>query len=175
MDNKRRRVSLGNKQKMKRRLAILSFLATLTAVTAQNLSMSFTSCTDARFFFYVNGKLQNEHSSGTITIGHLEPKDYHIRIVADDPYQVAYTKTMKPNAKHCNFIVDFNPVKEKIFVREEKELSPNHDERQNNRESRNDQLTKKNTDTPVRHDAPKPTEIKSPKINRVNAISESDD
>lgn len=158
---------------MKRTLSILLLVAVVSAVRAQHLTLSFASSTDTKFYFFLNGKLQNDHSTGMLTMNNLEAKDYHIRIVADDPFQVAYTKTMKPSEKHNSYIVEFNPVKEKIFVREAKEqYKENNDSKQRNanyRDSRRQpQKTEpEHTPTPLR-----PSEAKAPQIHRVKELSD---
>lgn len=88
---------------------------------AQNHTLTFTSVTDAKFFVYLNGVLQNEKSSGMVTLHGLEEKKYHIRIVIDDPFEVAVTSTIKPDGKHNEYTVQFNAVKEKVFLKPAKE------------------------------------------------------
>jgi len=105
---------------MRRVLPILSLLLLTVAASGQSLSLSFTSKTEAKFFVYLNGRLQNEKSRGMLTINNLEDKDYHVRIVIDDPYEVAYTQTFRPSAKHNSYTVEFNPVRERVIVREAK-------------------------------------------------------
>jgi len=105
---------------MRRVLPILSLLLLTFAVCGQTLSLTFTSKTEAKFFVYLNGRLQNEKSKGMLTISNLEDKDYHVRIVIDDPYEVAYTQTFHPSAKHNSYTVEFNPVRERVIVREAK-------------------------------------------------------
>ena len=105
---------------MKRTLPLLAFLMLLSSAWGQSMSLSFTSKTEAKFYVYLNGRLQNEKSKGMITINNLEEKDYHIRIVIDDPYEITYTKTFRPSAKHNNYIVEFNPTRERVTVREAK-------------------------------------------------------
>ncbi len=89
-------------------------------VCGQSLSLTFTSKTDARFFVYLNGRLQNEKSKGMLTINGLEDKDYHVRIVIDDPYEVSHTQTFRPSTKHNSYTVEFSPVRERVTVREAK-------------------------------------------------------
>lgn len=101
---------------MKKCLLILLTLTGFVA-SAQELSLTFTSITDAKFFVYVNGKLQNEQSSGMVTVRGLEEKDYHVRIVVDDPFEVAVTRTIKPDAKHSEYTVQFNAVRERVYLK----------------------------------------------------------
>lgn len=105
-----------NKTIMKKCLLILLTLTGFVA-SAQELSLTFTSITDAKFFVYVNGKLQNEQSSGMVTVRGLEEKDYHVRIVVDDPFEVAVTRTIKPDAKHSEYTVQFNAVRERVYLK----------------------------------------------------------
>ena len=87
------------------------------ALHAQGLKLTFTSVTDAKFFVYLNGKLQNEKSSGMVTINNLEDKDYHIRIVIDDPYEVTVTRTIRPDRKNSEYTVRFNAVRERVYLK----------------------------------------------------------
>lgn len=101
---------------MKPLFLLLLTLMAMTA-TAQDLSLTFTSVTDAKFFVYVNGHLYNERSSGMVTVNGLEDKDYHIRIVIDDPFEVAVTRTIKPDPKHNEYTVQFNAVRERVYLK----------------------------------------------------------
>ncbi|MBR3829156.1 MAG: hypothetical protein IKJ40_07690 [Bacteroidales bacterium] len=101
---------------MKPLFLLLLTLMAMTA-TAQDLSLTFTSVTDAKFFVYVNGHLYNERSSGMVTVNGLEDKDYHIRIVIDDPFEVAVTRTIKPDPKHSEYTVQFNAVRERVYLK----------------------------------------------------------
>ena len=101
---------------MKPLFLLLLTLMGMTA-TAQDLSLTFTSVTDAKFFVYVNGHLYNERSSGMVTVNDLEDKDYHIRIVIDDPFEVAVTRTIKPDPKHNEYTVQFNAVRERVYLK----------------------------------------------------------
>lgn len=101
---------------MKPLFLLLLTLMAITA-TAQDLSLTFTSVTDAKFFVYVNGHLYNERSSGMVTVNDLEDKDYHIRIVIDDPFEVAVTRTIKPDPKHSEYTVQFNAVRERVYLK----------------------------------------------------------
>lgn len=101
---------------MKPLFLLLLTLMGMTA-TAQDLSLTFTSVTDAKFFVYVNGHLYNERSSGMVTVNGLEDKDYHIRIVIDDPFEVAVTRTIKPDPKHSEYTVQFNAVRERVYLK----------------------------------------------------------
>lgn len=101
---------------MKPLFLLLLTLMGMTA-TAQDLSLTFTSVTDAKFFVYVNGHLYNESSSGMVTVNGLEDKDYHIRIVIDDPFEVAVTRTIKPDPKHNEYTVQFNAVRERVYLK----------------------------------------------------------
>ena len=96
-------------------VSILLFCIT-SALGAQNLSLSFFSQTDAKFFVYVNGKLQNSQSSGNVTVDNLEDKEYHVRIVIDDPYEVATTRTLRPSASKSRYLVNFNAVRERVYI-----------------------------------------------------------
>lgn len=97
----------------------------------QQHTLTFTSTTDAKFFVYLNGVLQNKRSSGMVTLKSLEDKDYHIRIVIDDPFEVAVTRTIRPDPKHSEYTVHFNAVKERVYLkaaktqREENQWIPN--------------------------------------------------
>lgn len=107
---------------MKKVVAILTILTGMgLSVAAQELSLSFTSQSEARFFFYLNGKLQNQQPQATITFHNLENKDYHVRIVVDDPYEVALVKSFRPSESHNSYSLLFNPVKEKIIVHSDKD------------------------------------------------------
>ncbi len=101
---------------MKKCLLILLTLTGFVA-NAQELSLTFTSITDAKFFVYVNGKLQNEQSSGMVTVRGLEEKDYHVRIVVDDPFEIAVTRTIKPSVKQNEYTVQFNAVRERVYLK----------------------------------------------------------
>ncbi len=99
-------------------LATILYLATgFNSLSAQNLRLTFTSASEAKFFVYLNGKLQNQKSSGMVTLNNLEDKDYHVRIVIDDPYEVAVTRTIRPNKKHDEYIVKFNAVRERVYLK----------------------------------------------------------
>ena len=102
---------------MKRMLLLTGLLAIALSTWAQGHSLTFTSVTDAKFFVYLNGKLQNEKSSGMVTLRGLEEKKYHIRIVIDDPFEVAVTSTIKPDGKHNEYTVQFNAVRERVYLR----------------------------------------------------------
>lgn len=106
---------------MKRLLLLTGLLAIALTTWAQSHSLTFTSITDAKFFVYVNGKLQNQKSSGMVTVGGLEEKKYHIRIVIDDPFEVAVTSTIKPDGKHNEYTVQFNAVRERVYLKPAKE------------------------------------------------------
>lgn len=101
---------------------------------AQERSLSFTSVNSARFFVYLNGRLQNEKSVGTITLRGLEDKEYHVRIVIDDPFVVATTKKMRPSPGKNEWTVDFNAVRERIYLNEAKEEKPEAAEKEPPRE-----------------------------------------
>lgn len=101
---------------MKRLLPILALLL-CHALQAQELSLTFTSVSDAKFFVYLNGKLQNPRSSGMVTLNNLEDKDYHVRIVIDDPYEVQLTRTLRPSPTRSEYTVLFNAVRERIYLR----------------------------------------------------------
>ena len=100
-----------------RLLRIIVSILFSTTLKAQNLSLTFTSVTDAKFFLYVNGVLQNQQSKGMVTVKGLESKEYHIRVVIDDPYEVASTLTIKPDSKNSEYTVRFNAVRERVYVK----------------------------------------------------------
>lgn len=102
---------------MKQWLLVILLSAAGLGASAQGLSLTFTSVTDAKFFVYLNGTLQNEHSSGMVTVNGLEEKEYHFRIVIDDPFEVAVTRTIKPDAKHSEYTVQFNAVRERVYLK----------------------------------------------------------
>ena len=105
-----------------KRFTLLTLLMLLAlSAGAQTHTLTFTSITDAKFFVYVNGKLQNQKSSGMVTVGGLEEKKYHIRIVIDDPFEVAVTSTIKPDGKHNEYTVQFNAVRERVYLKPAKE------------------------------------------------------
>lgn len=102
---------------MKRLVILIALVICTGTVWAQNQTLTFTSITDAKFFVYLNGKLQNERSSGMVTLKNLEDKEYHIRIVIDDPFEVAVTRTIKPDPKHREYTVQFNAVRERVYLK----------------------------------------------------------
>ncbi len=85
------------------------------------LSMTFTSETEVKFYLYVNGKLQNQQSTGRLTVNGLMDKDYHIRIVMDDPFEISTTRTMRPSKTETEYGIRFNPVREYIYINRRKE------------------------------------------------------
>ena len=87
---------------------------------AQERTLTFTSATDAKFFVYLNGKIQNERPTGMLTINKLEDKEYHLRIVIDDPYEVAVTKRIRPDERGSEYTVHFNAVRERVYVKKKK-------------------------------------------------------
>lgn len=101
---------------MKHFLSILSLLFVALTAVGQNLHLSFMSQSDAKFFVYVNGQRFNEQSSGHVTLNNLEDKIYHIRIEIDDPYQVSWTKEMRPSDTKGDYLVSFNTVRERVYV-----------------------------------------------------------
>ncbi len=103
---------------MRHLLPLLMILFAVHTAVAQGHSLSFMSQSDAKFYVYLNGRLQNQRSSGHVTLNGLEEKDYHIRIVIDDPFQVAATKTIRPNGKNPEYSVEFNVVRERVYIRE---------------------------------------------------------
>ena len=114
--------------KTTKRLGILGLLLVLAtagvaAQTASDLALTFTSQTEARFFVYLNGKRQNEKSVGMLTLRHLEDKKYHVRIVIDDPFEVATTCTLRPSATRNEYAVLFNPVRERVYVKRSRQES----------------------------------------------------
>lgn len=94
----------------------------------QNLKLSFMSESGARFFVYLNGKLQNENSVGHITIDNLENKEYHVRIEIDDPYQMVCTQSLRPSETKYEYSVNFNAVRERIYIKPVKEAKQERDE-----------------------------------------------
>lgn len=92
-------------------------LAISHSIQAQDLKLTFTSVTDAKFFVYVNGHLQNERSSGMVTVRGLEDKEYHVRIVIDDPFEVATTRSIRPDPKRSDYTVQFNAVRERVYLK----------------------------------------------------------
>lgn len=106
-----------------KRLIIIAIFITFGTLQAQNASLSFVSSSDAKFFVYLNGVLQNSKSSGLVTINNLEEKDYHVRVVIDDPFEIATIQTIRPDKKHTEYSVTFNAVKEKVTVRQVKTKS----------------------------------------------------
>lgn len=104
------------------------FLTAGVVAFGQDLSLSFMSQTDAKFFVYLNGKLQNETSSGLVKINNLEDKDYHVRIVVDDPFLVATTTTLRPDVTKNEYTVNFNAVRERVYVKPAKKEQPKDNE-----------------------------------------------
>ena len=103
---------------MKHRVTfLLLFLAAGVAAWGQDLSLTFMSQTDAKFFVYLDGRLQNKESKGFLTIDSLEYRKYVVRIVIDEPYEVAVTKTIKPTDMDHFYKVNFNVVKERVFLK----------------------------------------------------------
>lgn len=98
-------------------ILFFAFVLAATVLHSQDLQLTFTSATDAKFFVYLNGKLQNEKSTGMVTIKNLEDKDYHVRIVIDDPFEVAVTRTIRPDRKHNEYSVKFNAVRERVYLK----------------------------------------------------------
>ena len=98
---------------------LFSFLVTLCFgnLFGQRRTMTFTSVTDAKFFVYLNGRLQNERSTGMITLNNLEDKEYHVRIVIDDPFEVATTRKIRPDENGCEYTVRFNAVRERVDLK----------------------------------------------------------
>ncbi|MBP5548570.1 MAG: hypothetical protein J6X58_06760 [Bacteroidales bacterium] len=102
---------------MKKTTLIIMLLSFFGMVSAQGLRLTFTSMSDAKFFVYINGKLQNERASGMVTINDLEDKDYHVRIVIDDPFEIAVTQTIRPAPKRSDYTVQFNAVRERVYLK----------------------------------------------------------
>lgn len=96
-------------------LALFSLLG--LGAWGQSLYLDFTSQSEARYYFYLNGKLLNQKSKGHIHISGLNDEKYHLRIVLDDPFSVAVTKTFRPSAKKCEYALNFNAVRERIYVK----------------------------------------------------------
>ena len=110
---------------MRHAAIIIALLTVCCAAFGQSLSLTFTSATEARFYVYLNGILQNERGRQEVTINGLRSRKYHIRIVMDDPYQVAITKSIKPSERNSKYSVRFNPVRERIIVRRYKDTAQN--------------------------------------------------
>ncbi len=101
---------------MKRLLLLGVLILTKGILMAQSLSISFNSQSEARFYFYINGKLYNETPVGSITISGLDDKEYLFRIVVDDPYAVQVIKSLRPSTSGASYNLLFNPVQERIIV-----------------------------------------------------------
>lgn len=101
---------------MKRIALIGMLLFSAGWACAQSLSLEFTSLSEARFFFYLNGKRINESPVGHIIIPNLPDAKQHLRIVVDDPYSVTLTRSFRPSEKKNAYDLLFNPVKERILV-----------------------------------------------------------
>ena len=103
---------------MKKLILIAACILSLAgSLFAQGRTLTFTSVTDAKFFVYLNGRLQNERSTGMVTLRGLEDKEYHVRIVIDDPYEVAATKRIRPDADGSEYTVRFNAVRERVYLK----------------------------------------------------------
>lgn len=102
---------------MKKFYILLILLALASVAAGQNLKLSFMSQSGARFYVYLNGKLQNQSSVGNITLQHLEDKEYHVRIEIDDPYQMVCTRRMRPSEQNYEYTVNFNAVRERIYLK----------------------------------------------------------
>lgn len=102
---------------MKRILLFASFIISATFCLSQDYSITFTSVSDAKFYIYLNGELQNEHPSGMVTLKHLDNKDYHLRLVVDDPFEISLTRTIRPSSKCPEYLVVFNAVKERVYIK----------------------------------------------------------
>jgi len=109
---------------MNRILFLLFIVASPLCASAQTHTLTFTSTSDAKFFVYVNGVLHNEKSSGMVSISGLEEKDYHVRVVIDDPFEIAVTRTIKPSEKHNSYTVQFNAVRERVYIKEAQNVEP---------------------------------------------------
>lgn len=108
---------------MKKALPLL-FLLLASCSWAQNLKLSFMSESGARFFLYLDGKLQNTSSVGNITLQHLENKPYQVRIEIDDPYQMVCIKQLRPSEQNYEYTVFFNAVRERIYIKPLKKEKP---------------------------------------------------
>lgn len=103
---------------MKTRLfSLILFVVMGFSAFSQDLSLTFMSQTDSKFFVYLDGKLQNEQSKGYLTIDSLEYRYYVVRVVMDEPYEVAITKKIKPTDVAHFYKVNFNVVKERVFLK----------------------------------------------------------
>lgn len=100
-----------------RKIALILFLAITAHCLSQEQTLTFTSTSDAKFFVYLNGRLQNQKSSGMVTLYGLEEKEYHVRIVVDDPFEIATTQSIKPDKKHNEYTVQFNAVRERVYLK----------------------------------------------------------
>ena len=114
---------------MKKAVVFLSLVvACIGALYAQGRTITFTSVTDAKFFVYLNGRLQNQRSTGMITLRDLEDKEYHVRIVIDDPFEVATTMRIRPDEKGCEYTVRFNAVRERVYLKKSDSRRSNDEE-----------------------------------------------
>lgn len=102
---------------MNKTVVFLAMMIFSGVAMCQNLRLSFMSESGARFFVYLNGKLQNESSVGNITIDNLENKEYHVRIEIDDPYQMVCTQNLRPSETQYEYSVNFNAVRERIYIK----------------------------------------------------------
>lgn len=85
-------------------------------LNAQNLKLVFMSQCEYKFQVYLDGTLQNETPSGRVECDSLLNKDYHVRIVVDDPYVIAATKTLRPSSTRNEYDVTFNAVRERVYI-----------------------------------------------------------
>lgn len=141
----------------------------------QNLKLSFMSESGARFFVYLNGKLQNEKSVGLISFNNLEDKPYHVRIVIDDPYQMTATKRLRPSDRKYEYSVNFNSVRERIYIKRLKENKDRVEEKPSKDSSARKVPKQKKTDKKQKstHDAV--SSPQTPKVNRVKTTITFDD
>ena len=109
-------------------IIVLLFLTIANVAMGQGRSLTFTSITDAKFFVYINGRLQNEKSTGMLTINNLEDKEYHVRIVIDDPFEVAATQRIRPEEKGSEYTVRFNAVRERVYIKKSDSRKTRRDE-----------------------------------------------
>ena len=94
-------------------LIIVSILFS-TTLKAQNLSLTFTSVTDAKFFLYVNGVLQNQQSKGMVTVKGLESKEMDKTIGSLIALEDKFTQTENKLDKTINKMIMAKLNKEAI-------------------------------------------------------------
>lgn len=141
----------------------------------QNLKLSFMSESGARFFVYLNGKLQNEKSVGLISFNNLEDKPYHVRIVIDDPYQMTATKRLRPSDRKYEYSVNFNSVRERIYIKRLKDNKNSVEEKQTKESSVQKDPKHIKTDKKQKSAQDAVSSPQTPKVNRVKTTITFDD